>query len=302
MNSATNQFLKKTTVFLALPLIIFAGTVMILNLLNNKIFNEFKIDKNITTVFIGDSHIQQAVNDKIVNNSINLSQNSESYYFSFNKIDGLIKNNTSIKKIYLGFSYHSLSSYNEDFVFGKFSKDISARYFFILPLSEKLKFIRYNSKDILAYFKNILINGVHNVVVKNNQCSFLGSYENNFKNTTVNRSSMDKRLLFQFYSHGKLDPFSTYNIFYLNKIISLCKTNKIELVLLNTPLQNYYEEKIPVEYKAKYREIIENSGLQMLNLNGLPLNDSCFIPDGDHVSQKGALLLSNYLADTKRAQ
>ena len=292
-----NQFLKRVVFFISFPIGIFIITLITITYLNNKIFIEYKLNKNVGNIFIGDSHVQLAINDKIVKNSINLSRNSESYIFSFYKINLLLKNNPSIKKIYLGFSYHNLSSYYEDFIFGHSSKDVAPNYFFILPFSENLNFIKYNSKELPTYFKNVFITGFKNVLSKNNKNSYLGYYENGFKSTQAIQNSMDKRLLFQFYKNGKLNKFSNYNIHYLTKIIDLCKKNRIDLVMLNTPLHNYYKNKIPKEYIEKYNEIININDLNVIDFNDLTLSDSCFIPDGDHISEKGALLISKYLND-----
>ncbi|MEE9573135.1 MAG: hypothetical protein V3W20_08820, partial [Candidatus Neomarinimicrobiota bacterium] len=81
---------------------------------------------------------------------------------------------------------------------------------------------------------------------------------------------------------------------YLLKIIDLCDKNKVELITLNTPLHSYYKNKIPMEYLRKYNEIISQNRIVSINFYELFLDDYCFIPDGDHVSEKGSILTSNY--------
>jgi len=81
---------------------------------------------------------------------------------------------------------------------------------------------------------------------------------------------------------------------FFNKIIDLCNKNKVKLITLNTPLHSYYKSKIPSEYLNKYNEIIRQDRIVTINFDELVLDDSCFIPDGDHVSVKGALQTSNY--------
>ena len=295
MNASVTTFLKKAAAFIAVPVVAFICLFITLNYLNNRKFDHYKLGKNIHTIFIGDSHVQQSVNDKIVSNSINISQNSEAYYFSYYKLLTLLKNNPSVTKVYLGFGYHNLSGCYDDFIFGKYSRDVSSRYFFILPFSEQLNFIKYNVSVLPVYTKNVMIPGLHNAIAQTYKSSYLGNYQSNFKNTKAIESSMNKRLTFQFYNNGNLESFSNNNIFYLIKIADLCKAKNVKLILLNTPLQTYYKNNIPQEYIKKYTDIVNAQKFQVMNLNSLQLNDSCFIPDGDHLSEKGAVIISHYL-------
>ena len=125
-------FLKNILLFLSIPILLFVLTISILNYKGNKKLNEYRINKKTTTAFFGDSHVQECINDSLIPNSINLSLHSESLYFTYYKMKGVLNNNQSIKKIYLGISYHSLSSYYDDFVFGIYSKSTAPKYFFIL--------------------------------------------------------------------------------------------------------------------------------------------------------------------------
>ncbi|MEE9573070.1 MAG: hypothetical protein V3W20_08490 [Candidatus Neomarinimicrobiota bacterium] len=287
------SFFNKTMLFISVPTILLILTFLLLNYYNNK-FIESEISSTVTTLFIGDSHIQKSIDDKLITTAINISQSSESFYYSYYKLDKILKANPSIKRIYLGFSYHSLSSYYDEFVFGKYSKNISSRYFFILPLSEKFKLFKYNFRKLPIYIKEVYKHGIMNIFKTGNNYSFLGQYENKFENVSAVQNSMDKRLLLQFYNNNRLINFSESNISYLIKIIDLCDKNKVELITLNTPLHSYYKSKIPMEYLKKYNEIISQNRIVTINFDELVLDDSCFIPDGDHVSEKGALQTSNY--------
>lgn len=281
-------FLRNILLFLSIPILLFVFTIFFLNYKGNKKLNEYKIDKKTTIAFFGDSHVQECVNDSLVPNSINLALHSESLYFTYYKMKGILNNNQSIKKIYLGLSYHSLSNYYDDFVFGIYSKSTAPKYFFILPNSEKINILKHNSDNLSVFVKSAIKHSL--------DFSYMGSYENNFKNSSPNINSIEKRLNFQFYKDNKLNEFSELNLSYLKKIIELCDEKKVELIFLNTPLHSYYKERVPKEYIKKYNEIIAQYNLQLINFEDLILNDSCFIPDGDHVSEKGAIIASKYLA------
>ena len=263
--------------------------------LNSKKINNYisSIDKKF--VFVGDSHIQNGINDELINNSINFSQNGESYYFSYQKLKKVIALNKQVKTVFLGFSYHNLSSYYDDYIFGKFNNEIASRYFFILPMSEKIKFIKCNLGNEMLFLKNIFEKGIVNVIRKKDRYSFLGYYQNGFQNVQSRKISMDKRIRLQFFNETKIANFSTVNINYLNKIIVLCKQNKIDLIALNTPLDPYYKSKIPQKFLDKYNQIIETQKLSVIDFHNLKFRKIDFIKDGDHVSTEGSLLISKFL-------
>lgn len=288
-------FTRKVFFFVIIPIvffIIFLGTIIYLN---NKLFNNYILPNNVDAVFIGDSHIEMSANDLIIKNSINLSQNSEAYVYSFFKLKEILKLNPSIKRVFLGFSYHNLSTSYDDVVVGIGSKDVSPRYFFILPRSKQLEFLKFNSSELTPFAKNIAFLGLKNLIAKNKKYSFLGYYTNTFQSSRAIKSSMDKRIRAQYYDKGKLYGFSDYNIHYLQEIIHLCENKKVDLVVLNTPLQSYYKNKVPNKYVQKYNDVISSNHLKVESFKDLVLTDSCFIPDGDHVSERGAVIVSRYL-------
>jgi hypothetical protein len=287
-----NRFIKQLFLFISILTGIILLSFIILNYLNNKAFSEYKVKPNINILFIGDSHVRLAMNDRIIKNSINISQNAESFCFSYYKIKTLLDNNPSIRKIYLGLSYHCLSSYYDDLIYGKYSDEIASRYFFILPLREKINFIGYNLKSIHPFLKKSFNAGRYNITAVNNNYLFLGYYENPFNNYTADEKSMDRRLSEQFYTNGTLTPFSDFNISYLKRIVALCREKKVEVIALNTPLHPYYKSKIPEIYIKRYNEIVSDNQLKVEDFHNISLNDSCYTPDGDHVTTQGSLLIS----------
>ncbi len=288
-------FLRKVILFSAIPAASFISGFILLGYINNRIFKNFRTGNDIQTVFIGDSHIQLGINDKLIPHSINLSQLSEPYKFTYLKLQTIIKNNPAVKKIYLGFSYNSLSANYDDVIDGKLSKDISGMYFFIFPKNEKMNYLQLYPKNIAEYLKIIMTNGLKNLVVKNHRQTFLGHYENGFNSTAANNASMDKRIQNQYFRDSVIAGFSEKNISYLDSIIHLCKNANTQLVLLNMPLHPYYKSWVPSLFKEKYDMFLNERNLKPLDLSEMKLDDSCYVPDGDHLSAKGALLLADHL-------
>src|SRR5579871_231655 len=288
-----STFLRKITLFLTLAAIILNAMIFILNYSNNKILNHYAASLKDSVLFVGDSHLKLAIDDTTLN-CINFSQSGEPYLFSFYKIERLLRYNSSIKKIYLGFNYNNISTFADDLIDGKDNWIMSVRYFYILPYSEKRKYVKLNANDLPDFLRNVLINGWKNVFSKNVRFTFLGLFENNYPNTEAKKTSIDRRIETQYFIDNHLREFSESNILFLQRIIDLCKEKKIDLILLKTPLHPYYQNQVPPSYLEKYNYIVKQNNLNVEDFHSLTLSDSCFLPDGDHISQKGMALVSKY--------
>lgn len=288
------KFIKKTALFVSIPIVFITLFIAILELINYEIATSERLDSSITKIFMGDSHIEQAIDDTLLENSVNLAQNSESLYFSYYKLNILLEHNPSIKEVYLGFSYHSVSSYYDKFILGEFSNAISSRYFSLLPFKEKLKILIANRNDFFSYLKVVTKNDILNIWREKK--TFQGGFANSFSNTKASEESIEKRVLFQYYNKGSLNEYSLKNIEYLNKIKDLCKNSNVNLILVNTPVHKLYKNKIPKKFKIKFEQLSESTKIKILDLSGLLSEEYFFIPDGDHVSQKGAITTTEYIA------
>ncbi|MDD3080347.1 MAG: hypothetical protein PHH37_14770 [Paludibacter sp.] len=289
------KFLKNTTLFL-LPLIIIIILFFTLFVYINNQSNVFKIEPSISNVYIGDSHIQLAINDSIIPNSINIATSAESFYFSYYKLKMVLDNNPSIDTVYLGLSYHSLSIYYNRFINGDCSAAVAPNYFYLLPLDEQFRMINWNTNNLIPFMLSIIEQSINRVVNKKNY-PYIDGFIYRFEKTKANKSSMDKRLHFQYYTNKRVNAFSKLNIDYLDKIIDMCKSKGVVLITLNTPLHEYYYKNTPVKYKEKLRDLINSRGLNYIDLSKIKLDDDCFIPDGDHVSEKGADKTTTLLKD-----
>lgn len=286
-------FLRKTFTFLAAYLLIIVAISTLVLFLDNSYSKKISYVPA-STLFLGDSHMEVTIDDKILFESENLGMNSESYYFTYFKLKKIIEKNPKIKTVYLASSYHNLSSYYDKFIDGEFSFSISKRYFFLLPYNEKFKMLYVNKNDFFSYLKVNLENGFSNICAEN--IIHEGKFANRFINTSAIEKSIVKRINFQFYEKGVERDFSQKNITNLLKINELCKTRRIKLILLNSPLHPSYKSKVPRKFIQKLNEISLENQIEILDLSSSLSNDSCFIPDGDHVSRKGALLTTQYIA------
>jgi len=280
-------FIKKIVLFFSIPFSIGFVFYVILSFILSSLLKGYKLDSNIREIFIGDSHITAAIDDNLIKNSKNLSQNAEAFLYSYFKLKVILESNPEIERVYLGYSYHNISSYQK----GLYSNFIYSRYFFILPLTERIKLVKGNIREFPLYLIIIIKSGVKNLLTKGDY-TFLTDYVEAYENRSASKESMDKIINYYFYTNGKLKDLSTINLFYFHKIIHLCKTYDVELIIINTPLHSYFRSKIPNYYINNYNDFIDINQLKVIDLSTLPLNDECFWPDGDHLSKKGRLLIS----------
>lgn len=287
-----NFFFKKVLLFCTLPILFF----LIGYLICNSISKRYKLDPTLSELFIGDSHIETGINDQLLVGCKNMGHISESYYFTYFKLKQIISSNSNICRVYLGFSYHNLSNYYDDFITGPNSKYISPEYYFILPFAEQVKQVKIHLKDFPAYFQDVVKSGfsiVLSKIVHNDKLIFRSSNISNcHTNGSVSPFSMGKRIKYMFYSNGEIKGFSESNLIYLNKVIQFCRKRNIDLVLINMPIHTYFNHRIPLKFINKYKNIITKNDLKMIDFNYLKLNDTCFLPDGDHLSPQGASLVT----------
>ncbi len=290
-------FITRVALFFGIifvPLLLLSSYLFIANA--NKM-NDFASGLRKSVIVIGDSHTQKAINEIYWPAVINLSQSSECYIYSYVKLYHLLTGNPGIKTVILGCSYHSFSAYYDEFVFGAYSADISSRYFFIMPDSLRLQFLYQNRNRMSRYFQKVIENGIANLRVSPAGYSFLGHYETYATKVKLSRETVRKRIETHYYHKNELNDFSMLNIFYLEKIIDLCRNRNTALVLLNTPMHKYYLDQVPVKFKKKYDSLVKTGNLNVIEFEDLRLPDSCFLPDGDHVTDYGAHLTTMFLAD-----
>ncbi len=291
------KFIREILSFFLWPTIIGVPLLVGVGYYVHTLDSEFDLDTDIHTVFIGDSHVQQGINDSLLPHSLNLGTSSESFYFSYFKLEKLLSRNPSINKVCIGISYHSLSSYYDNFISGNKSAAISPKYFYLLPFSQQLKLLSWNKSNMVSFLKGIGKKGFHKIR-GTDDFLHMGGYSSRFDKTKAVKSSMDKRIHFQYYSNEKTTNFSELNLHYFDKIIELCSRNGIEIVAINTPLHPYYLKQVPTPFKNKLTEVIQSKNINYIDFSGLELSDSCFIPDGDHVSKLGATTISKKLLDS----
>lgn len=283
------RFLRKFALFL-----IFTISLNVLLLLVVVSLNRFAVDNceladGVTSVIIGDSHTNWSIDATEIAGVENISFNAEGYVYTFHKLKHLLSKEDNVSHVYLGFGYHNLSDYYDEYIFGSLSKNFVHRYIGVMPIGDLFKVILKNPGEFGDIFRRILQKGGESGLKQ--QCSLYGTFPAERKMESYNPSQMEKRILAQYFNaDGTLRGVSENNLEYLDKIIALLRKNNVDITLLNTPLHTGYVNAIPEEFKSLYHGYLDLNQLNAYEFEDLALSDAEFLPDGDHVNYDGAIL------------
>ena len=280
--------MKKDIIKLLIFSTLFFVSIMLLFSIRIMFHKSYIIDKNVTTIIAGDSHTQFGINDIFLNGVQNISINAESYFYSYYKITEIFKHNPQIDHIILGFSYHNISSYYDDYIFGKDAQSILLRYIDILSFESLTEMNLFSNSDLIRYILKALIS-------PSIDYSYIGKFVESKEK--FDEDSMKTRINNQFFFEKNVRNFSRINLKYLKKITKLCGKYNIKFTLINTPLNRKYFDEIPPLFINTYFEIIQEFDLTLIDFSELYLSNDCFLPDGDHLNTFGAEKFTKMLND-----
>lgn len=297
MNKELTIFGKQLAGFIILPLVTLALSFPVLDLATKYKLRSYHIKAGTELLFAGDSHVSTALDDHIIPHSVNIAAPGEPYRYTFFKLRTTLSNNPGVKKVVLGLSYHNLSAYLDSNIYGKKGAPITADYFFMLPHDDQWMLLHNFSYDLAPYVQGVLRHGFKDLLKRSGRQPFFGRFENLFDSTRAVDSSMDKRIKYQYYPEGPLAGFSDQNTAWLDSIATLCRNAHVTLAFINTPMNTRYRAGIPSAFIERYNEIIHHYGFPVIDISALSMTDDRFMPDGDHLSVKGAKELSARYAE-----
>lgn len=289
-------FLTKLGWFLAFVTAANVALLFAIVSLNRMAVDSCDLSDDVSAVIIGDSHTMWSIDATGIDSVRNVSFNAEGYVYTYYKLQTLLEKDPGIRHVYLGFGYHNLSGYYDDYIHGAESMSFIHRYIGVMPMADVVGAMMRNPAEAPDLFRNILQRGTRSGLTQ--QCTLYGKFPNNRKMEIYDPSQMEMRIAAQYYNgDGLVMNVSQSNTEYLQKIVSLLKEEGIAITLLNTPLHRDYVDAIPMEYKELYRDFIDRNQLDVYEFEDLKLVDSEFLPDGDHVNFNGALRTTEMFRD-----
>ena len=281
------KLINRTLLFLTISAIVslFLGVLSVV--ITNKTFNfEFKKSQNILVV--GNSHTECSINDKILSNSVNISQSASSYFYSYIKVREFIKRNASIDTIIISFSDNDLFSEKEEwFSSSEKIKNKMTRTIFLFNKEDYLSLF-YSNPLATSLQSFILYSDFYNLYI--HRRSFIGRYNQ------LNKNKIKESILEFNQDTPKIDyKIALTELKYLLKIYELCEKEGIHLILLNSPVHPVLQSHFSLIKDRNYKIASEKmANATYLDHSSFKLDNSMFA-DLSHLNDKGSLTYSLFL-------
>jgi hypothetical protein len=247
---------------------------------------ELPHEKNI--LVLGDSSTTFGIDDSIYSRSTNISGSGTTYVYSYFKLGKFLDENDHIDTVLL-------SLQNAAIVDLEMFEKANMMYHvpFLLPFFDRdaiAIFVDENRKPFISSVLNISPRPVIRFILKRGAISYqnlsLGGYEK------LDRNKLQEDISLHNTQPSEEKPYSPIQKKYLLKIVSLCKSNNITLILINTPTYKpdlYGHLDTVNDFYNTYL-----SGVTDINYSAFPLPDSCYADIG-HLNYNGAEIFSKYL-------
>lgn len=283
------RFLKNIVIF-TIPILV----VLVLCFVN-VVYNYYdtlarlRIMSNYRILIMGDSQMQRINPKYFIDSCYNFASSGEHYYFTYQKIMLLTNNpNYKIKQIVLGVSAHNFSPINSKlFDVRSFEgKNSLSRYYY---------FIR--SQDFISLKDKFRINIMRTIILS--KTDWAGFYNSNYANPDT--STMNKSLKMHYQSYNNINHCESQELF-LEKIVDLCASTKIQLIFVATPYHQYYKKNVNSHYfKILNNNLKKYQPITFLNYINDTISPSYF-SDANHLNTKGAEFYSKMIGKAIRKQ
>lgn len=289
--------LIKLLQFIVIIITLITGMVLLSDyMINKRKENVLKISPDRYLVFAGNSTVECAVEDRLIDHAINVAQAGEAYLYSYAKIKALLDQNEHIRTVFIGYSYADLLFEKEEtwLLSDYFMVEKVQYYHYVLGKQEKAFLFKSNP---LAYLKG----GIKSIVksletvaksfsadVNRNSIPNFGGYKR------LERDKLNEDPGLQNGRNETVNP-STNQLRYLSMISELCHQRSVDLVLFNPPKHKSYTENLDPEIKQLWLDVRHSLPADsLLDMSAFPMPDSCY-GDLSHINYRGAKVFSEYL-------
>jgi len=281
------KLINRTLLFLTISAIFSLLLGFLSVVITNKTFNfEFKKYQNI--LILGNSHTECSISDKILSNSVNISQSASSYFYSYIKVREFVKRNPTIDTVIISFSDNDLFSEKEKW----------------LSSTEKIRnkmtrmIFLFNTEDYLTLFcSNPITTSLQSFIVYSDfynlyihRRSFIGGY-NQFNKNKIKESILEFNQ-----DTPKIDyKIAHTELKYLLKIYELCEKEGVHLILLNSPVHPVLQSHFSLIKDRNYKIASEKmTNATFLDHSSYKLDNSMFA-DLSHLNGTGSISYSLFL-------
>ncbi len=278
-------------------MVILYGSIFTMVVTSNYVINtraNFKLKPNTNKIVLGNSHPAGTFNDSIISNFKNLSDPGDSYFYGYQKIKEILKQNPQVDTVYVEFNPKTILIWEDTKLWKKnqvpnYLAFLDIKDHVLLATNNNLAYQQEILKGIVTNLKRIAFNQYHFT-------DYIGGYRHN------EGSKIDSLLR----TH-KFDPQKQYTLkekkisrfdsAYLKKIVRLCLNKNIQLIFVRSPYHTKFDAHNYEDLFQWYR--ITNFGeIPFLDFQDFPMQDSEF-KDLQHLNYKGANRFSKWFEEHK---
>ena len=263
-------FLRKIIVFIAsfyiaLLLIFFGSNYFI----SSKA--DFKLQPNINKIIIGNSQPECAYNDSLIHNFKNLARSGETYFYNYQKLKALIKQNPQIDTVFIEFSNANIFNREDQKIWQtSYLNHFFQDYSFLINTNSNYLLLLKNPRGFQKALLTALKQNSYRIATSNyNYKDSIGGYRYLKRQKAL---AILDTLNPQEPALKKLNnrQISQHDLVYLDKIISLCKTNNIIPILIRSPFHPYFRAG---QYEEDFQKVLKTrfKTLPFLDFKNFPL-------------------------------
>lgn len=283
------RFIKHTIAFLVV-------SILVLFLFNYSVFKivsintDYRLNKNIKGIILGNSYPECALNDSLIPNIKNVAKSGEPYLYTYQKLKKLLSQNKQIERVYLEYTNLYLHLDKDQKMWSY--RETNMFFFYYSPFMKYHDFKNLyanNKDDFFKFFSHSLRRNLVKIARFDYKLTDKqGGYDwlVRFKTDSLVKVNSHKEI-----NNKKSKKLSKYNVAYLKKIRALCKEKQVKLILIRSPLHSLY----PIDNEQVFQELLNThfKEVEFLDFKNFPLKDGEF-GDFDHLNYLGAKKFSKY--------
>jgi hypothetical protein len=254
---------------------------------------QYQFDVSIENLLLGHSQPECALNDSIIEKSVNKCQGGEAYFYTYTKLKKLLEVNNQIKTVYLSFSNNQIGKEMDKWTYGNiYILDKYPAYFYEMSQNDKFVLIKENFKSVISAESKILKRNLIDLFKNKGQLKESLYWGEHLPLQHQKVDSLIKENYIEKIVQQNEKGFSTVNIDYLKKIVDLCKKENVQLVFFRLPVHELLRETFDEKAFDSIRRKHFNSVL-FLDCANYTISNDKFV-DFSHLNYKGANEFSEF--------
>ncbi|MBT8279916.1 MAG: DUF1574 domain-containing protein [Bacteroidia bacterium] len=253
--------------------------------------SNYVLDKDYKMVIFGNSHSECAYNDALIPKLKNYSKSGETYFYTFQKMKEVIKQNPQIETVFVELSNNQIYTGNDKAIYSaEIMNTMYPTHAAYMNLSDH-QFLLF--KNPLVFMNSVSISlkdklsrlVTNDFDYKNRIGGYLPLHHNKVDSLIM---VMKKKPLKEFLDRD----LSSYNLGYLRKIIEHCRSKNKKIFLLRSPV---HDLKFTNKSELEYQKILDMmfSDVKLIDLKDFEVKNDEFA-DLNHLNIKGAERFSKW--------